>query len=236
MKINFQSFGRSILFILVFCLMLLSFNIFSGQAIAQNTDTSDSVRFKTLGCLYRAITALNNRNVRFKALQDELEDMHPIEPQSMDSVHLKENLAKVAKYLLFLNDHRAQLKKGVLQLADTIKLLEKIISNDDGKKSLEKFIKSYEKESEAFIQYSMYLSVMLTDIRHAIEFLQTVPMEHKGNDVVFNTDKSANEKYLDFESKISMDRMKVDEAIDRSIKLTESENKIIQETLALFNK
>ena len=52
----------------------------------------------------------------------------------------------------------------------------------------------------------------------------------------FNTDKSANEKYLDFESKISAERMKVDGAIERSIKLTEKENKIIQETLSLFNR
>ncbi|MDP4220773.1 MAG: hypothetical protein Q8896_10075, partial [Bacteroidota bacterium] len=70
-----------------------------GSALkAQTQETPDSVRFKTLGCLYRSIQALNDRNVRFKALQEELENMHPLEPQSMDSAHFATNLIQVAKY------------------------------------------------------------------------------------------------------------------------------------------
>ncbi|MDP4236611.1 MAG: hypothetical protein Q8919_09210, partial [Bacteroidota bacterium] len=98
------------------------------------------------------------------------------------------------------------------------------------------FLNAYREESSAFIGYSQRLSLMLTDIRAALVFLQTVPMERKGNDITFDTDKSANEKYLDFESRISVDQAQVDKAIDRSIKMTEKENKVIQETLGLLNK
>ena len=210
--------------------------LFSSSAFTQTSETPDSVRFKVLGCLYRSIGALNNRNVRFKALQDELEEMHPLEPQSMDSVHFAANYAQVTKYLVFLESHRSEIAKNVRLLSDTVRLLEKMITKEEEKKALVNFLSAYKEESAAFTLYSQYLSVMLTDIRFAIAFLQTVPMERKGNDVTFNTDKSANEKYLDFESKISAERMKVDEAIEKSIKLTEKENKIIQETLSLFNK
>ena len=218
------------LFILLCCSILFS------SARAQRSETSDSVRFKVLGCLYRSIEALNKRNVRFKSLQDELEAMHPLEPQSMDSVHFAANLNQVAKYLRFLNTHRTEITKGVRALSDTIRMLENLVAKDAEKKALENFLAAYKDESAAFIRYSQYLSVMLTDVRLAIVFLQGVPMERKGNEVTFNTDKSANEKYLDFESRIAAERMKVDDAIEHSIKLTEKENKVIQETLALFNK
>ena len=207
-----------------------------SSVFAQPASTPDSVRFKVLGVLYRAVGALNNRNVRFKAMQDELEDMHPIEPQSMDSAHLAANYIQVGKYLQFLETHRTQITKNAQLVSDSIRMLEAMLTGDEEKKALKNFLASYKEESGAFIRYSQYLSVMITDIRFAIAFLQTVPMERKGNEVTFNTDKSANEKYLDFESKISAERMKVDDAIEKSIKLTEKENKVIQETLSLFNK
>jgi hypothetical protein len=220
--------------------IVLSVSVLLGfvcsSAGAQTNETPDSVRFKVLGCLYRSIGALNSRNVRFKALQDELEDMHPIEPQSMDSAHFVTNRAQVTKYLAFLETHRSQLSKNMRLLSDTIHLLEQTVTKEEERKALADFFAAYKDETAAFILYSQYLSVMLTDIRHAIEFLQTVPMERKGNDIAFNTDRSANDKYMDYESKISAERMKVDEAIDRSIKLTDKENKIIQETLSLFNR
>ncbi|MDP4237695.1 MAG: hypothetical protein Q8919_14725 [Bacteroidota bacterium] len=208
-----------------------------GSALkAQTQETPDSVRFKTLGCLYRSIQALNDRNVRFKALQEELENMHPLEPQSMDSAHFAANLIQVAKYLSFLESHRQQLSKNIRLLADTIHLLAAQMNKEEEKKALMNFLNAYREESSAFIGYSQRLSLMLTDIRAALVFLQTVPMERKGNDITFDTDKSANEKYLDFESRISIDQAQVDKAIDRSIKMTEKENKVIQETLGLLNK
>ena len=216
-------------------LMLLGI-VLSSSAVAQQTETPDSVRFKVLGCLYRSIGALNSRNVRFKALQDELEDMHPIEPQSMDSAHFVKNREQVTKYLAFLETHRSQLSKNIRLLSDTIRMLETTVTKEEEQKALANFLSAYKDESAAFILYSQYLSVMLTDIRHAIEFLQTVPMVRNGNDIAFNTDRSANDKYMDYESKISAERMKVDQAIDKSIKLTEKENAIIQETLRIFNR
>ncbi len=222
--------------LLVLCLIFLFSASLATSVLAQQTETSDSVKFKTLGCLYRAIQALNSRNIRFKALQEELEEMHPLEPQGMDSVHFKANIEKCAKYLLFLASHRAEIQKNVRHFTDTAKILTEQMSKDEEKKSLTDFLAAYKEESSAFILYSQYLSVMITDIRMALVFLQTVPMTRTGNDISFNTDKSANEKYMDFESKVSADRSKVDQAIERSIKLTEQENKIIQATIALFNK
>ncbi|MDP4221520.1 MAG: hypothetical protein Q8896_13875, partial [Bacteroidota bacterium] len=146
------------------------------------------------------------------------------------------NLIQVAKYLRFLESHRQQLSKNIRLLADTIHLLAAQMNKEEEKKALMNFLNAYREESSAFIGYSQRLSLMLTDIRAALVFLQTVPMERKGNDITFDTDKSANEKYLDFESRISVDQAQVDKAIDRSIKMTEKENKVIQETLGLLNK
>ena len=142
----------------------------SSSVFAQTSETPDSVRFKVLGCLYRAIGALNSRNVRFKALQDELEDMHPLEPQSMDSTHLAANHAQVTKYLIFLESHRKELTKNLRIFSDSIHLLEQMLSKEEEKKSLANFLSAYKEESAAFILYSQYLSVMLTDIRFAIVF------------------------------------------------------------------
>jgi hypothetical protein len=217
--------------------MLFGFHfLISAAGFSQPAETSDSVRFKVLGCLYRSIGALNNRNVRFKALQDELEDMHPIEPQSMDSLHLAANLEKITKYLLFLKTHRDDIKKNERVFTDSIQLLKKLVVKEEEKKSLSDFLAAYKEESAAFVLYSQYLSVMLTDIKKTVIFLQTVPMEHNGNTVTFNTDPSANQKYLDYEVKIQQERADVDQAIERSITLTEKENTIIQQTLGLFNK
>lgn len=220
------------------CLAVLFFfsPLLAISSSAQPKETPDSIRFKTLGCLYRAIQALNDRNVRFKALQEELEDMHPLEPQSMDSSHITSNIAKVRKYLLFLESHRSQLGKNVRVFSDSILILSALMNTDEEKGALVNFLKAYKEESAAFINYSQRLSLMLTDTRNALMFLLTVPMERKGNDVTFNTDKSANEKYLDFESKISADQMQVDQAIERSIKMTEKENKVIMEATTLLNK
>jgi hypothetical protein len=222
--------------IVVLSAAFLFCSLFSSVVSAQEKETPDTVRYKALGCLYRAIQALNDRNVRFKSLQEELENMHPLEPQNMDSAHFKTNIAQSAKYLLFLEQHRTQLNKNIRVFSDSVHLLILQMNKDEEKKALEKFLSAYKQESAAFIGYSQRLSLMITDIKKALLFLQTVPMIHKGNDVVFNTDKSANEKYLDFESTISNEQMKVDQAIERSITLTEKENKIIVETTSLFNK
>ena len=227
-----QNYLRSTILCVV-CGMSLLLSTFAN---AQVSETPDSVRFKTLGVLYRAIGALNTRNVRFKALQDDLEDMHPIEPQSMDSAHLATNLGKITKYLFFLNSHRSEITKGVRAFSDSIHMFEQMVNKEEEKKALENFLTAYKDESAAFIRYSQYLSVMLTDIKLTIVFLQTVPMTLNGKEVTFNTDPSANQKYIDFEMKIQEERAKVDEAIEKSIKLTEKENKIIQETLTLFNR
>lgn len=207
-----------------------------STTIAQPKDTPDSVRFKALGCLYRAIQSLNDRNVRFKSLQVELEDMHPLEPQSMDSLHFAQNLIKVSKYLLFLESHRTQITRNTRFFSDSIQKFEALMAREEEKKSLAKFLTAYKEESTAFIGYSQRLSLMLTDIRNALFFLQTVPMERKGNDITFNTDRSANEKYLDFESKITAEQMQVDRAIEKMIKLTEKENVAIQASITLLNK
>ncbi len=222
-------------YLTTFLLLLLLSDLFGTAVFAQPKETPDSVRFKALGCLYRSIIALNHRNVRFKALQDELEDMHPLEPQSLDSVRIKTNIEQAGKYLKFLESHRSEINKNLRLFSDSVKGFETLMNKQEEKRSLENFLKAYKEESSAFILYSQYLSVMITDIRFALVFLQTVPMERNGNDVTFNTDKSANEKYLNFESKVSADRMKVDEAIEKSISLTEKENKIIQETTTLLN-
>jgi len=208
----------------------------SSIASAQPKETPDSVKFKTLNCLYHSIQELNNRNIRFKALQEELENMNPLMPKSMDSVSLVNNLAKVDKYLRFLELHRYQIAKSNKISGDSIKLLSALVATEEEKRSLANFHHAYSEESEAFILYSQKLTAMLGDIRKAIVFLQTVPMEIKGETVTFNTDRSANDKFMDFQSKIAADQMEVDEAIDRSIKLTEKENKIIMETTTLLNK
>jgi len=231
-----KQFFSKYLFLMVLSTALLFCSLFPSAVSAQPNETPDSIRFKALGCLYRAIQALNDRNVRFKALQEELENMHPLEPQSMDSAHFKANLVQVSKYLLFLEQHRTQLSKNIRIFSDSVHQFVSLMNKDEEKQALEKFLNAYKEESSAFIGYSQRLSIMITEIRKALFFLQTVPMERKGNDVTFNTDKSANEKYLDFESKISSDQMKVDQAIERSITLTEKENKIIVETTSLFNK
>jgi hypothetical protein len=209
---------------------------FSSAAIAQQQETPDSVRYKTLGCLYRAIQSLNDRNVRFKALQEELEEMHPLQPENMDSLHFAENLIKVSKYLIFLESHRNQITRNTRIFSDSIQKFQTLVSSGEEKKSLADFLAAYKEESSAFIGYSQRLSLMLTDIRAALFFLQTVPIIHKGKDVEFNTDKSANEKYMDFEGKISAGQMQIDKAIDRMIKLTEKENKAIQGSVNLFSK
>lgn len=209
---------------------------FLSPAFAQTKETPDSVKFKTLGCLYRSIQSLNARNIRFQALQKELENMNPLMPQSMDSATLTKNLTSVNKYLSFLESHRAFLAKNNRIFSDSVKLLSALMAREEEKKSLTNFLHAYSEESEAFIRYSQKLTVMLNDIHTTLVFLQTVPMEIKDSVVTFNTDRSANEKFMDFQSKIAADQMEVDEAIDRSIKLTEKENKIITETTALLSK
>ncbi len=224
------------LLLLILGASLLLCSAFPPQVIAQSKDTPDSVRFNTLGCLYRAIQALNNRNVRFKAMQEELENMRPLEPQSMDSVHFANNLIKVSKYLLFLESHRKQITRNTKVLSDSIQKFEALMGSEEEKKSLNSFLVAYKEESAAFIGYSQRLSLLLTDIRTALFYLETVPMERKGNDITFNTDRSANEKYLDFENMITAGQMQVDNAIAKMIKLTEKENKAIQQSITLLNK
>ena len=236
MKYSLENKGNRMRSLIAFAIASMLLFSFSSSILAQPKETPDSVKFKTLGCLYRSIQALNSRNIRFKALQEELEDMHPLEPQSMDSAHFSANLEQIGKYLRFLASHRAEIQKNVKLLADTVKLLTQEMSKEEEKKALTDFYTAYKEESSAFIVYSSYLTVMLTDIRMALAFLQTVPMTRNGNDITFNTDKSANEKYLEFETKVSADRSKIDQAIERSIKLTEKENTIIQSTITLFNK
>lgn len=231
-----KNFFYKYLFLIFLCASFSLCSLFSSSVIAQQKETPDSVRVKALGCLYRAIQSLNNRNVRFKAMQEQLEDMHPLEPQSMDSSHFADNLIKVSKYLLFLESHRKQIARNTRNFSDSIQKFETLMGSEKEKNSLAQFLVAYMEEASAFIGYSQRLSLMLTDIRNALFFLQTVPMERKGNDITFNTDRSANEKYLDFESKISAGQMQVDQAIERMIKLTEKENKAIQESISLLNK
>ncbi len=169
-------------------------------------------------------------------MQEELEDMRPLEPQSMDSVHFANNLIKVSKYLLFLESHRRQITHNTRVFSDSIERFKSLMGSEEERKSLTKFLDAYKEESSAFIGYSQRLSLLLTDIRTALFYLETVPMERKGNDITFNTDRSANEKYLDFESMITAGQMHVDNAIAKMIKLTEKENKAIQESITLLNK
>ncbi|MEP7235301.1 MAG: hypothetical protein ABI778_08395 [Ignavibacteriota bacterium] len=216
-------------------LAVLSLTLISS-AQGQPQETPDSVRFKTLGVLYRAISGLNTRNVRFKALQDELELMHPIEPQGMDSLHFAENLIQITKYLRFLETHRSDLTRSVRSLSDSIAIFTKLVTKAEEKKALADFLRSYKDESAQFIRYSQALSGMLVELKNTIVFLQTVPMTRNGMEITFNTDPSANQKYLDFQMKVQDERMKVDQEIDKSIALTEKENKVIQATLLLFNQ
>ena len=58
---NLKSYTRRLA---PFLALLLLSNFFATIVIAQPKETPDSVRFKVLGCLYRAIGALNSRNVR----------------------------------------------------------------------------------------------------------------------------------------------------------------------------
>lgn len=225
---SYYCFNKVIALLLTLCI--------SSIAFAQPKETPDSVKFQTLSCLYHSIQQLNNRNIRFKALQDDLENMNPLMPKSMDSLSMANNLTKIDKYLRFLELHRYQITKSDKISADSIKLLSALVSTNEEKRSLANFLHAYTEESDAFILYSQKLTTMLGDIRKAILFLQTVPMEIKGEMVTFNTDRSANEKFMDFQSQIAADQMAVDEAIDRSIKLTEKENKIIMETTSLLNK
>jgi hypothetical protein len=203
---------------------------------AQTTETPDSVRFKALDCLYRSVQSLNNRNARFQAMQKELDDMHPLEPKSLDSVHIKENLVQCGKYLRFLDQHRQLLSKNLRLFADSIHIFKKQMNKEDERESLDKFLTAYQEEAAAFTGYSQRLSLMITDLRSALTFLQTVPMTRVGDNVTFNTDKSANEKYLDFEMKIAADQNAVDAAIGKTIKLSEKENKVIQEATAVLNR
>jgi hypothetical protein len=212
--------------------LLVLFGIFllASTAIAQTKEISDSVRFKTIGSLYRAIQALNNRNTKFKALQDELDAMHPLESQSMDSVHLSKNLLQLTKYAQFLESHRSQLNRNIQLLSDSVKYFSSLMKNEEEKKALDNFLKAYKEESAAFIFYSNKLSKLLLQIRSTLIFLQTVPMERKGDQIVFNTDKSANDKYMEMQTAVNEARGQVDAAIDNSIKTTEKANAIIQES------
>jgi hypothetical protein len=219
------------------CIVLDLLIILSQQPLlAQTKETPDSVRFKALGCMFRAIKSVNDRNVRLQGLQKELDAMQPLAPQNMDSTHFALNLIQVGKYLRFLQSHREELAKNLHAVTDSIRLLEKLMNSEEEKKALEEFLIAYREESSAFTGYSQRLSLMVTDIRSALTFLQTVPMTRKGNDVTFNTDKSANEKYLDYESKISVEQSQVDVAIDKTVKLSEKENKAIQLVTDILNK
>jgi hypothetical protein len=213
---------------------ILAILFFSQSAFAQ--ETPDSIRFKTLGCIYNAIGEVNHRNVRLQALQHELEDMQPLAPQNMDSAHFAENLAKSTKYLLFLESHRRDLTSGTRKYVDSLRYYQTLMKQEDQKEAVEKFLTAYKEEAAAFMGYSQRLSLMVTDIRLAIVFLQTVPMSRKGNDITFNTDKSANEKYLDFQSKISSGQYAVDAAIEKTVKLSEKENKAIHEAMQVLNQ
>lgn len=204
--------------------------------IAQPKDTPANVRFKALDCMFGAIRSVNDRNQRLQGLQKELDAMQPLAPQSMDSVHFAHNLVQVGKYLRFLESLRQQLGQHLHVVSDSIRLLEKMMSRDDEKKSLEDFLIAYREESLGFKNYTQWLSLMITDIRKALTFLKTVPMTRTGNDVTFNTDKSANEKYLDYESKISAGQYQVDNAIDKTVKLSEKENTAIQAAAKLLNR
>jgi len=220
----------------VSCLVIAGMLISSQEIFAQPKDTPDSIRFAALGSLYRSIQSVNKRNMRLQGLQKEFEEMQPLAPQNLDSVHLEANLAQVRKYLLFLNNHRNELKKNLSVVNDSLKMFEAKMNKDEEKKAIEDFLEAYREESAAFTGYSQRLSLMLTQVRNALMFLQTVPMTINGNDVTFNTDKSANEKYMDYESTISNGQIEVDKAIERTVKLTEKENKAIQEAADALNK
>jgi hypothetical protein len=220
--------------ILLLCGIVFFFE--TAPSAAQPKETPDSVRFGALRCLYRSILTVNKRNMRLQGMQKEFEDMQPLAPQNLDSAHLAENLAKVRKDLLILNDQRHELTKNLRVYADTLRNFEALMVKEDEKKAVENFLSAYQLESAAFTGYSQRLSLMLTVVRQSLIFLQTVPMEHKGNDIVFATDTSATIKYLDFQGQISQDQMEVDKAIERSIKLTAKENVAIQEAADILNR
>jgi hypothetical protein len=110
------------------------------------------------------------------------------------------------------------------------------MSNEEEKKALTNFFKAYKEESTAFILYSNKLSKMLLNLRSALVFLQTVPMEHKDGQIIFATDKSANDKYMEMVSAVNDARSQVDAAIDKSIKTTEKANAIIQESTRVLGR
>ena len=209
-------------------------NIRSG--FAQPKETPDTVRFKAVGCLYRAIQALNDRNVRFKALQEELDAMHPFEPQNLDTAVIAENIAKLTKYLRFLDLHKAQLDRNIRKFSDSVNLFSVMMGSDEEKTALKNFVGAYKDESGFFIQYSNKLSTLLLDIRSGLVFLQTVPMERQGKDVAFKTDRSANEKFMDYQSQAALAKTQVDGAIEKSINFTVKANKIIQESTSVLTR
>jgi len=227
---------RSCFLIRAVFLFVTAVIFFQQPSIAQPKDTPANVRFKALDCMFGAIRTVNDRNQQLQGLQKELDAMQPLAPQSMDSVHFAQNLAQVGKYLRYLETVRQQLGQHLHVVTDSIRLLEKMMNRDDEKKSLEDFLIAYREESLGFKNYTQWLSLMITDIRKALTFLKTVPMTRTGNDVTFNTDKSANDKYLDYESKISAGQFQVDNAIDKTIKLSEKENTAIQAAAKLLNR
>ena len=215
---------------------LLAIILFFTPTLSQAQETPDSTRFQTLGCIYHAITEVNQRNGRLQGLQRDLEAMQPLAPQNMDSVHFADNLGSVGKYLRFLVSHRKELTIGTRRFIDSLRRYQLVLVKKEEKEAVEKFITAYKEEAAAFMLYSERLSLMVTEIRSALQFLKTVPMERKGNDITFDTDRSANEKYLDYESKISNWQFQVDEAIQRTVKLSEKENKAIHEAMQVLNQ
>ncbi|MEI8134502.1 MAG: hypothetical protein WCH46_05405 [bacterium] len=222
--------------ILLLPALALCITLHQSVAIAQTPETPDSVKTLTLGCLFRSIAAVNKRNVKLQGLQKELEAMQPLAPQNLDSDIIASNLTQVAKYLRFLESHRQQLSMNLRIFADSVRILRSMVNQEDEKQALDHFLTAYKAESAAFTGYSQRLSLLITDIRSALTFMKTVPMTRKGNDVTFNTDKSANDKYMDFQSKLSAGQFQVDDAIARTIKLSEKENAIIQEATTVFNR
>jgi hypothetical protein len=202
----------------------------------QHAETPDSIRFKALGCLYHGIQIVNERNARLQGLQHELEEMQPLAPQNMDTVHFKTNLSKAAKYLSFLESHRREMAKNLRIISDSIKFYKTLLNEEDQREALDKFLSAYKEEASGFSGYTQRLSKMITDIHSALTFLLTVPMTRNGNDVTFNTDPSANQKYLDYESKLTKDQYDIDGAIDRTVKMSEKENKVIIEATSLLNR
>jgi hypothetical protein len=210
--------------------------LFLLPGILRAKETPDSVRSQTLGCINRAIMEVNKRNGNLQGLQHELEAMQPLAPQNMDSVHFAGNLESAGKYLRFLVSHRKELTVGTRKFVDSLRAFQSLMQQEDEKQAIEKFLTAYKEEAAAFMGYSERLTLLVTEIRSALTYLKTVPMERKGDVVTFNTDKSANEKYLDYESKITNWQYQVDEAITKTVKLSEKENKVIQETMQVLNR